>query len=66
MKHDHDEPTYENQLREARKLLADKGPNALRDPHALIGRQCGCGNCFCCAALQVLREAIGTKQDDAE
>lgn len=57
MKIDRDEPTYENQLWHARKLLSEKGIEALRNPHALIGEKCGCGTCFCCAALTVYREA---------
>ena len=54
---DHSEPTHENQLWHARKLLAEEGLAALENPHAMIGRQCGCGTCFCCAAVQVVREA---------
>lgn len=53
----HREPTYENQLWHARKLLAEKGLDAVNNPHAMTGRVCGCGECFCCAALQVVREA---------
>lgn len=53
----HTEPTYENQLWHARKLLAEQGREALENPHAATGRQCGCGTCFCCAAVQVLQEA---------
>ena len=49
---DRSEPTYENQLWHARKLLAEKGAEALRN-HALIGKECGCKDCFCCAALEV-------------
>ncbi len=52
----HSEPTYENQLWHARKLLAEQGREALNNPHAMIGRSCGCGTCFCCAAAQVVRE----------
>jgi len=52
----HTEPTYENQLWHARKLLAEEGRAALNSPHAMTGKICGCGTCFCCAALQVLRE----------
>jgi hypothetical protein len=48
------EPTYQNQLICARRLLAEKGRDALNNPHAMIGRACGCGGCFCCAALEVL------------
>ena len=53
---DRSTPTYENQLWHARKLLADKGRNALHNPHGMIGKQCRCGSCFCCAAAQVVRE----------
>jgi Domain of unknown function (DUF3560) len=53
----HSEPTYENQLWHARKLLAEQGREALENPHAMTGRTCGCGECFCCAAVQVLNEA---------
>lgn len=52
----HNEPTYENQLWQARKLLAEKGRDALNNPHAMIGRTCKCGSCFCCAAAQVIQE----------
>jgi hypothetical protein len=53
----HSEPTYTNQLWHARKLLAEKGLEALYNPHAMVGRICGCKSCFCCAALQVYTEA---------
>jgi hypothetical protein len=52
----HSEPTYENQLWHARKLMSEKGRDALNNPHAMIGRTCRCGSCFCCAAAQVLKE----------
>ena len=52
----HSEPTFENQLWHARKLLAEQGREALNNPHGMIGRTCGCGTCFCCAAAQVLKE----------
>ena len=55
----HDEPTYANQLWHARKLLAEKGAEAVNNPHAMIGRTCGCKDCFCCAAAEVYAE---TKQ----
>jgi len=51
----HAEPTYENQLWHARKLLAEKGRGALDNPHGMTGRTCGCGSCFCCAAAEVVR-----------
>lgn len=49
-------PNYARQLAEARRLLAEKGREALNNPHAMTGRICRCGDCFCCAALQVLNE----------
>ena len=52
---DRSEPTWENQLWHARRVLADKGPEALNNPHAMIGRTCGCGTCFCCAALRIYK-----------
>ena len=60
---DHSAPTRENQLWHARRLLEEKGAEALRNPHALIGRTCGCNDCFCCAALTVLgeRKAAGVQ-----
>ncbi len=53
------EPTYKNQLIEARKLLAEKGKEALYNPHGMIGKTCGCKGCFCCAAYQVYLEREG-------
>jgi hypothetical protein len=50
-------PTYENQLWCAAELLVNKGIEALNNPHAMIGRSCGCGDCFCCAALEVYKIA---------
>jgi hypothetical protein len=50
------EPTFANQLWHARKLAAEQGLEALRNPHALIGQSCHCGDCFCCAAWKVYRE----------
>jgi hypothetical protein len=49
-------PTWPNQLREARRILKERGREALNNPHAMIGRQCGCGSCFTCAALYVVQE----------
>ena len=51
------EPTFENQIWHARNLLARKGLAALESPHAMTGKICRCGSCFCCAALQVANEA---------
>lgn len=48
-------PTYNNQLWAAAELLADKGLDALNNPHAMIGRSCGCGDCFCCAAAEIVK-----------
>jgi hypothetical protein len=50
---DGSEPTYPNQLFQAAKLLADKGIEAVNNPHAMIGATCGCKGCFCCAAREV-------------
>lgn len=50
-------PSYPNQIYQAARLLAEKGFEALRNPHALTGESCGCGSCFCCAALEVLTKA---------
>lgn len=51
------QPTFENQLREARKILETQGPEALRNPHASIGAICKCKACFCCAAYMVYHQA---------
>jgi|SRR5205809_3496495 len=59
------EPTWENQLSAARKLAADKGLSALNNPHAMTGRICRCGSCFCCAALAVYNE-LTAKSDHAQ
>lgn len=53
---DHNEPTWKNQLWHARKLLAEKGREALDNPHGMIGRKCGCNTCFTCAAAFVVAE----------
>ena len=50
---DRSEPTWENQIWHAERLLKEKGAKALYSPHAATGKICGCGTCFCCAALQV-------------
>lgn len=55
MSNNHSEPTFENQLWHARKLIEDKGTKELQR-HAAVGKMCGCGGCFCCAALHVLHE----------
>lgn len=49
-------PTWENQMWHARKLLHERGIDALVNPHAMIGKTCGCGECFCCAAMEVSRD----------
>jgi hypothetical protein len=57
MKRDeHSAPTWENQLWHARKLLAEKGRSAVYNPHGMIGKQCKCRSCFCCAAWHVTLE----------
>jgi len=55
------EPTYQNQLTAARRVLAEKGLRALQNPHAAIGKMCGCGSCFCCAALEVAQGAAAVE-----
>jgi hypothetical protein len=50
-------PNYKLQLRKAREMLRDKGPDALLNPHAMTGRICGCRDCFCCAALEIYNES---------
>ena len=42
-------------IEQARKLGDNEGIKGLA-PHARVGRMCGCGSCFCCAAAQVLGE----------
>lgn len=51
----HDAPTFENQLLHASRLLAEKGRDALDNPHGMIGRMCRCGSCFCCAAAKIVK-----------
>lgn len=62
-KHGMLEPTYENQQYLAAKLLVDAGMEALYSPHAATGAQCGCGDCYCCAALKVWRLARRVEGD---
>jgi len=45
--------SYAENRKMALKILAEQGLEAIVNPHALIGKQCGCGTCFCCAALKV-------------
>jgi hypothetical protein len=47
------EPTYNNQRYQAAQLLTERGIEALNNPHAMIGRTCNCGTCFCCAAAEI-------------
>lgn len=63
---DHSAPTYENQLWHARKLADEKGLKALDNPHAMIGRACKCGTCFCCAAAAVVKERTGVSAQAKE
>jgi hypothetical protein len=56
MTENNDAPTWANQLRMANELADKEGISALENPHAMTGRICGCGSCFCCAALQVCDE----------
>jgi hypothetical protein len=50
-------PTWENQLWRAAELLVHEGIEAVRNPHAMIGEDCKCGTCFCCAAMEIVRRA---------
>ena len=47
---------FENQIVKAKELLETKGTEELRNPHALIGKTCGCFDCFCCAAWVVYED----------
>lgn len=58
-KHPRTTPTWENQVWHARNIAKEKGLEALNNPHAMTGRICGCGSCFCCAALFVYNELAG-------
>lgn len=49
-------PLYEVMLENARTIARHNGLDALNNPHAMIGRTCRCGSCFCCAALEVWTE----------
>lgn len=42
-----------DQITKAEAYLREHGPEALRNPHAMIGEQCGCRECFTCAAWVV-------------
>ncbi len=53
---DRSKPTWDNQLWHAKRLLNDKGEEALNNPYAMIGRDCRCGTCFCCAAARVFSD----------
>lgn len=52
-----EEPTYNNQLHMAARLLEAEGLEALDNPHGMIGRSCGCGSCFTCAAAELVAKA---------
>lgn len=46
---------------QAVRVLREQGIEALRVPHAQIGKACKCGTCFCCNALQVVKEATAAQ-----
>lgn len=50
------EPSFEKWVGQARKL-----PDEDLKRHAAVGRICGCGDCFCCAALSVERKRKGVQ-----
>ena len=56
---EHRDPTWANQLWQANKIADEKGIDALDNPHGMIGRACGCGDCFTCAAAFVVNERRG-------
>jgi len=60
---DGSKPTYNNQLWQAARLLVEKGMEAVTNPHAATGKMCGCGACFCCAALAVVQAASGKAKE---
>lgn len=45
-----------DQILYARTYARQQGVHKLENPHAMIGRQCKCGTCFCCAANFVVKE----------
>lgn len=47
------DPVQPDQITKAEEYAKRHGVEALRNPHALIGRTCGCGECFTCAAWKV-------------
>jgi len=51
------EPTWENQIATARALLKEKGFAELeRHANVALRNRCNCHQCFCCAALAVVRD----------
>jgi hypothetical protein len=46
---------WAEQIERARALGAEQGTAGLWR-HAMVGRMCGCHDCFCCAAMQVRDE----------
>lgn len=58
------EPTWTNQVRMARQLLAEQGIEELYR-HALVALRhgCKCRECFCCAAAMVHREATQRERE---
>lgn len=46
---------WAEQIERARALGAGQGTRGLWR-HAMVGRMCGCRDCFCCAAMQVRDE----------
>jgi len=46
---------WAEQIKRARALGDEQGIKGLRR-HLLVGRMCGCSECFCCAAVHVLDE----------
>ena len=42
-------------LEQANQLRREKGISAVRNPHGMIGEQCGCNDCFTCACAAIVR-----------
>ena len=53
---------YLIQLKKARRMLDEEGFQSLKR-HAAVGRMCGCGDCFCCAALEVSRDKLRREKE---
>lgn len=56
---DRSKPTWDNQIWHAERLLAEKGRKELmRHARVSLDNRHECRECFCCAALHVLRRKV--------